>query len=951
MNIMKKHILAFFALALSAVVAMAQDGSACMGWHNPTNFTMTGGSAFTQWSGWIGTKPNTASSPTIGVPWLSSATTVSAANLSSQTFSGGCTYGSQMQNSQTQTLSVDINGQADYLKRFVIKGPGFDPETAGGLSYLPPDTSYHTSVRLGNYCGETQAEALAFQFRVTPQNALFTLWFAMSLQNGQHSAAANPECAIFVERLVNGSWQRVGNDTLCRIQPTPISGASTTAPFFVGYKSGQTTYAGTTNNTATNSANVYLPWTQVVMNLYKYLNETMRIVFAAGDCAQVQHYSIAYLAGNCQPMLLNANGCAAGASDAVGTVDAPQGMLEYRWSRSTIPGGICAGEERNNAANWLRIQDGTGQNVDTCQLGVLLEHFIDREHDTNGCVSVKCEMRSEMNPGKPVWSTLYTDVCNTKPILYLDTIQSCRNMVTLIDKSQPIYTVVNDDNVDTNNTEWKWYENYAAVNSGLPAEVTHGARSSHVFNNSGDHWVTVRSRAYDSTCWNEKTVRLRSIIPASPVVTIDRDNICHGDTVLVTDRTQNTVYRQWHITNPNIDTTWEGSYMRAFQWPCDETTTFEVKTHNSIHYMQDTNFDGVLEPMYCDTMASVTVHVQQFAVLSVTGDTIVCNGEQSQVTVQADQQGCTFDWYSSAGSAPIQENNPTLITRPTSDVSYYVKATTSNGCVSWDTLSVSIVKPALYFSTPYDPKPEICTGDMVKLWGGKAASYTWTCDPPTDATFWGQEGNDTLYVSPTETTIYSVVGHGTNGCSATALSQQIVVHPYPIIGFKLTPDYIDSENPSVQFSDTSLYSAYSLWNFGNGETSTVRSVVHSFTDLSQDSLLIGLTSSNPLGCSRDTMFWIPINVFTVWFPNAFTPRLETNSTFGCHTANTLIDYELCIYDRNGLLVYHTVSPDDVWDGTYKGKLCNQGSYVYIARYRRLGQERLMSQKGTVLILN
>ena len=244
---------------------------------------------------------------------------------------------------------------------------------------------------------------------------------------------------------------------------------------------------------------------------------------------------------------------------------------------------------------------------------------------------------------------------------------------------------------------------------------------------------------------------------------------------------------------------------------------------------------------------------------------------------------------------------------------------------------------------------KICEGDSVTLWAGKAATYEWTSSP-YDPSFAGQEGNDTIHVHPTQTTTYSVVGHGSNGCGATALTQKVTVYPYPIQHIQVTPDYIDSENPSVQFADLSEYGTTSLWDFGNGNTSTVRTVVFTFTDLSQDSILISLTTANPLGCSEETSFWIPVGIFAVWFPNAITPKLETNNIFKAFTANSLEDYELYIFDRSGNMIFQTNNVEEGWDGTYKGHDCKAGTYVYIAHYRREGVERLMTQKGTITLL-
>ena len=113
---MKKAIFIVLTVVFALRLQAQTQNLDCLGWKNPTSFTFTGGSGNTQWSGWTGSKPATASS--IGnIPWLSSATAVAAGDLS--TITGGTSNGEQ--NNQTSSLSKDQNGSPDSEKRFVIK--------------------------------------------------------------------------------------------------------------------------------------------------------------------------------------------------------------------------------------------------------------------------------------------------------------------------------------------------------------------------------------------------------------------------------------------------------------------------------------------------------------------------------------------------------------------------------------------------------------------------------------------------------------------------------------------------------------------------------------------------------------------------------------------------------------------------------------------------------------
>ncbi len=666
----------------------------------------------------------------------------------------------------------------------------------------------------------------------------------------------------------------------------------------------------------------------------------------AGDCSQHGHYGCAYIAGDCQPMKLAANGCAAGETDQVAEIAAPKGAISYEWYRSRT--GVLSSPEREDDSYYVPIN---GNGADTDSLRVILDHFINLTNpnpqlrDTVTQNTFMCKITTKMNPNVPIVSKIYTDVGNTKPRFDVDTMLACEAFLTLRDRSfTPYVTRQDSDVVDTTLTRWYFYHSTMA-NPNYLADSAVGGSATHQFPAAGNWCVRVRTFAVDTSCWNEKTVQVRTIKAPVPAIRLERDNICKGDIIALYDETPAPIaYREWIIHRPEGDTTYIPP-TSACPVKFDTTTRITLRTRTNEYFKADTNEDGIQERIYCFAEMDTVVHVGKFPVLTVTGDTIVCDGDRSDIYVHSDVNNCRFDWYPAmGGGTPVQENSDHLTTTINQDRRFFVKVTSPNGCVSWDSVDLSLVKPTLDIS-----RDKICVGDTVKLWAGKAAYYEWTCTP-YDISFAGQEQNDTIYVMPTETTTYSVIGHGTNGCGATARTQKITVYPYPIMQVGLTPDYIDSENPSVQFADLSENGVTSLWNFGNGNTSSIRTVVFTFQDLSQDSILISLVTGNQLGCTNDTSFYVPVGIFAVWFPNAITPKLETNNIFKPFTANQLEDYNLSIFDRAGNMVFHTEDLEEGWNGTYKGKDCKEGAYVYISTYRRPGVERVLSQKGTVTII-
>lgn len=906
---------------MCSFVASAQ----CNGLKNPTSFTAYNNSLTGQYTGRIGSKPVGASNcntATIGMNLTRNVSNSALANITSDKVSRYC--GSMLGNDRHFRImsATEGPGTGDSLGR--------DPLVNYELPYVPTiDNSFVRSIRIGQCRVGAEAEALYYTMQVVPASALVLLHYAIVAQAPGHGVNENPEFVIRVMRQdANNNWTQI-SDTLCYVVSTTPTEAGGTVTL------GQNGWHNYTNI-------YYKEWAQVAINLDRYLYQTVRIEVITGDCSANGHYAYAYIAGTCQAMNLVANGCAAGDGNQIAYIRAPKGLNGYQWYRSLH--GKLEGDEVSDASNYALINGATDSVLD-----VLIDHMITSNGDTAVQSTFKCVMTSYMDPAKPIYSTLYTDVGNKKPALSIDSVSLCDGTVILTNTSYTPYVTSNDDLVDTSLTVWDFYETPTPTNP--PVYTTTGGTATYTYAEGGIHCVRVRTSAYDTTCWNRKPVSIRSLFLVEPLIQPERNNICAGETVTIFDQTPGAIYHRWHIYNDyGLDTLWEETERADIQFRFDKTSTVAVTSHPNMYYQQDTNGDGVKERIYCDVSTDTVIYVKTSPIVHIEGDTVVCSGNQAVLTAVADISGCRFDWYSDTSRTPILTNAASIIVAPTSDTVYWLKVTSPYNCVSYIRQTVLLMQPDIHSITPYYPKHEICVGDTARLWGEHADYYVWSCNPDTDPTFWGQEHNDTIVVSPTETCVYTLTGYADNGCEAASLSQQIVVRPYPIPAISLSPNYIDIDHPTVQFVDQSDYGAASLWNFGNGQTSTNRTVVHTFAHLNQDSIFVTLTSYNVLGCSSDTAFWLPVGAFSVWFPNVFTPQLATNNVFKASTANELVDFWLAVYDRHGLLLFYTTDPEQGWDGTSGGHECPEGSYVYISQYRRTKRDRLQQQKGTVLLL-
>lgn len=87
----------------------------------------------------------------------------------------------------------------------------------------------------------------------------------------------------------------------------------------------------------------------------------------------------------------------------------------------------------------------------------------------------------------------------------------------------------------------------------------------------------------------------------------------------------------------------------------------------------------------------------------------------------------------------------------------------------------------------------------------------------------------------------------------------------------------------------------------------------------------------------------------LWIPNAFTPEANTNQLF-CISANGMSDYELAIFNRQGLQVFYSQDPSACWDGRNPDATpASLGAYTYRLYFvDNHGSPQIV--KGTVMLI-
>jgi gliding motility-associated-like protein len=161
----------------------------------------------------------------------------------------------------------------------------------------------------------------------------------------------------------------------------------------------------------------------------------------------------------------------------------------------------------------------------------------------------------------------------------------------------------------------------------------------------------------------------------------------------------------------------------------------------------------------------------------------------------------------------------------------------------------------------------------------------------------------------------------------TSEFQYIVVSDTPVAAFDWLPK-VPEENKPVRFINGSSGATRYLWDFGEGETSTLENPEYIFN--SSGKRIVMLVAFNADGCTDTAYVEVEAKIRPLLdVPNAFTP-----GKFGVNSQVKVEGFGISrmkwqIYNRWGQLVFESNSPKSGWDGTFKGKPQPMEVYTYV----------------------
>jgi len=325
-----------------------------------------------------------------------------------------------------------------------------------------------------------------------------------------------------------------------------------------------------------------------------------------------------------------------------------------------------------------------------------------------------------------------------------------------------------------------------------------------------------------------------------------------------------------------------------------------------------------------------------------------CEGQPVTLSASGAGAGGAYVWTAGA----VQD---VPFVQPVGTINYIVTGTDANGCVNTDNVNV-VVYPTPILNVVPDTTIG-CTPFKVVFQGTSApvaADCSWDFGDGNTSAACGTVSNTYKTGGEFDVT-YTVTD--VNGCTNTITFLDLIkTAKTPVASFTHGPEVVFTEDPTVNFTNTSLYSDTYEWDFFDGSPlSNETNPTHVFPDDMARMYYVKLTASNYLGCTDVVTKPVKIDEWIIFFiPNIFTPDGDAlNQSFKpvFYSGVDPFDYHMQIFNRYGEIIWESFDFTKGWDGTYGDRgLIQDGTYVWAIEFGEKASDKKHKHHGHVTIL-
>ncbi|MBI2721104.1 MAG: PKD domain-containing protein [Bacteroidetes bacterium] len=273
----------------------------------------------------------------------------------------------------------------------------------------------------------------------------------------------------------------------------------------------------------------------------------------------------------------------------------------------------------------------------------------------------------------------------------------------------------------------------------------------------------------------------------------------------------------------------------TYTWSTSATTASVAVTvtANTTYSVTGTNANG------CSNTAATTVSVNPTPAITAPNGAI-CPGSTFTITP--------------SGAVSYSYSSGSQFVSPSTTTSYTVTGSSAQGCSAVP--AVITVSVTSFLAVSITGANAVCSGSSVILTANGASTYTWNNGALTN----------TISVSPSSATTYSVLGSGGSGCTGTN-TYTVAVNALPVISISPSSNNVCSgQSVSLTGSGASTYT----WNTG----ATTNAIAVSPTANTSYSL----SGTNGSGCTGSSTVSITVNSAPNISASSNTPLLCTGQS-------------------------------------------------------------------------
>ncbi len=312
--------------------------------------------------------------------------------------------------------------------------------------------------------------------------------------------------------------------------------------------------------------------------------------------------------------------------------------------------------------------------------------------------------------------------------------------------------------------------------------------------------------------------------------------------------------------------------------------------------------------------------------LAVAGPATLCAGQSIPYTASG---ALSYTWSNGATINPV-------ILSPFTDSYYTLAGADSNNCVNLVSFNIK-VRPSTVRTASVSPGGTICQGQNIFLSASGGNFFEWSpAVNPAD------QVNNFVSVSPTVSTIYSVNVSNDQVCGTT---KTVAVHVKPKPKLTAGRDTIFNLKEPMFISATGT--GIITWISGDEVACAVCPTTQIFPV--QKTCYVA-QSIGDNGCVAFDEVCIEVGQqYAVYVPSSFTPDGDGLNDEFYLSGFGVSNLQISIYNRLGEKLFSGDGQAETWDGSFNGKLCQNGTYVWVLDYMTAGGSR-QQKTGSVTLL-